>query len=140
MFDIFIRSLLGPWGQKILDAYIANSLWINGLILLYFAILVLSRWNYRRTQAAIVAGLQARYAQSSGKKATRDIRACLAQDGVPWEAGLDASFWPLIAGPRHVVPRLKNTLTLQKLFSPDDLIDFYVKQATLAATRGKEQG
>lgn len=140
MFDIFIRSLLGPWGQKILDAYIANSLWINGLILLYFAILVLSRWNYRRTQAAIVAGLQARYAQSSGKKATRDIRACLAQDGVPWEAGLDASFWPLIAGPRHVVPRLKNTLTLQKLFSPDDLIDLYVKQATLAATRGKEQG
>ena len=138
MFDIFIRSLLGPWGQKILDAYIANSLWINGLILLYFAILVLSRWNYRRTQAAIVAGIQARYAQSSGKKATRDIRARLAQDGVPWEAGLGASFWPLIAGPRHVIPRLKNTPTLQKLFSPDDLIDLYVNEVALATTSENE--
>lgn len=138
MFDIFIRSLLGPWGQNILDAYIANSLGINGLILLYFAILVLSRWNYRRTQAAIVAGLQARYAQSSGKKTTRDIRARLVRDGVPWEAGLNASFWPLIAGPRHVIPRLKNTPTLQKLFLPDDLIDLYVNQVALATTSENE--
>ncbi len=138
MIDIFTRSMLGPWGQRLLDFYLANSLWINGLILLYFLVLFLSRWNYRRAQAAVLDELQARYGQMSGKKVAREISARMAQDGVPWEAGLRATAWPLIAGPRALVPRPKSSLALQKLFPPDALAARYANQPAPATTREKQ--
>ena len=138
MVDIFTRSMLGPWGQRLLDFYLANSLWINGLILLYFAILFLSRWNYRRAQAAILAGLQARYAPTGGKKSVREISGRLAQDGVPWEDGLRATAWPLIAGPRAIVPRLKTARALQQLLPPDALAALYAEQPAAPAPREKQ--
>jgi hypothetical protein len=131
--------MLGPWGQRLLDFYLANSLWINGLILLYFAVLFASRWNYRKAQAAILAGLQARYPATTGKKAARDIRARLDQDGAPWEEGLRATAWPFIAGPRGLLPRLKNARALQQLFPLDALATLYAEQTTPAAARKQGQ-
>lgn len=138
MVDIFTRSMLGPWGQRLLDFYLANSLWINGLILLYFGVLFLSRWNYRRAQAAILARLQARYPLTGGPKAARDVRARLAQDGAPWDEGLRATAWPLIAGPRGIVPRLKTAGALQQLLPLDALAALYAEQAAPAAPREKQ--
>lgn len=137
MVDIFTRSMLGPWGQRLLDFYLAHSLWINGLILLYFGVLFLSRWNYRRAQAAIVAGLQARYPEATGPKAARDIRARLDQDGAPWDAGLRATIWPLIAGPRSLAPRLKSARALQQLLPLDDLVALFAGQPAQAAPQEK---
>lgn len=138
MVDIFTRSMLGPWGQRLLDFYLANSLWINGLILLYFAILFLSRWNYRRAQAAILAGLQARYGPTSGKKSAGEISGRLAQDGIPWEDGLRATTWPLIAGPRGIVPRPKTARALQQLFPLDALAAHYAEQTAAPTPREKQ--
>lgn len=124
MIDIFVRSLLGPWGQRLLDAYLEHSLWINGLILLYFGTLVISRRNYRRSLAAIIDAIEKRYGQTTGKASARELKTRLAQDGVPWEAGLQGSAWPLIAGPHSFLPRLKSQQTMQKLFPPDDVVAF----------------
>lgn len=130
MIDIFIRSLLGPWGQQLLDFYLANSLWINGLIFLYFGTLVVSRRSYHRSLAAIAAAVESRYSQPTGKTSGREIKMRLAQDGVPWEAGLQAWPWPMIAGPRSLLPRLKNRQTLQKLFPPDDVAAYIAAKAS----------
>jgi hypothetical protein len=121
MIDIFVRSLLGPWGQQLLDFYLANSLWINGLILLYFGALVISRRSYSRSLAAIIEAVERRYTQPGGKVSPKEVKTRLAQDGVPWEAGLQATSWPFLAGPRGLWPRPKTLKTLQQLLPPDEV-------------------
>lgn len=126
MFNIFVRSMLGPWGQKLLDFYIANSLWINGLILLYFLLLFLSRWSYRRSLIAILAGIKALYLQEQQKYSVRELKARLnAADITLWQDGLRATPWPLIAGPHDLIPRLKTAQALRRLFPPDDLVELF---------------
>jgi hypothetical protein len=61
------------------------------------------------------------------KKNSQDI-AKLKKKEIPWEAGLKASQWPLIASPRQLIPRIKNEQALRKLYPVDSL-------ATLLANR-----
>ncbi len=138
MVDVFVRSLLGPWGARLLDAYLANSLWINGLILLYFAVLVISRWNYRRALTAILVAIEDRYSQPNGRQTAREMKSRLAQDGIPWEKGLQAGAWPLIAGPRTLLPRPKSARALQQLFPADVLAALYAEQVAPVAARHKQ--
>jgi len=35
MVNAFIRSMIGSWGNAFLDFYLANSIWINTILLLY---------------------------------------------------------------------------------------------------------
>lgn len=46
MIFAFVRSLIGSIGRLIMDFYIANSLIINSVILLYAFVIFLSRRNY----------------------------------------------------------------------------------------------
>lgn len=135
MIDIFVRSLLGPWGQQLLDFYLANSLWINGLILLYFGTLILSRRSYHQSLAAIMTVVEDRYIQPGRKANPKEVRTRLDQDGVPWEAGLQATAWPLVAGPRGLWPRPKNLKTLQQLFPPDEVAARLATKSTPAAVK-----
>ena len=48
MFEQIIHALLGPSGVKILDWYIANSLYVNGLVVLVGLFFVLAPRQSRK--------------------------------------------------------------------------------------------
>lgn len=138
MIDIVVRGFLGGWGQQILDVYLKYSLWINALILFYFLVLIISQWNYRQTLDSLVQGLQDRYSGQLQKKSSAEISNLLKKKEIPWETGLKASMWPLIATPRNLVPRLKNQETLQKLI-PLEVLAQRLNQNSASKSRKSDQ-
>jgi hypothetical protein len=121
MVNIVTRSFLGQWGSAVLDAYKANSLFVNAIIFFYFLLLILAQWNYKVTLVALLHELQVRYAAQLNKKSTQEIAVYLGKHEIPWQAALAASKVPFIATPRQFAPRYKNLLTLQRLY-PLDLL------------------
>ena len=49
MFEAIIKSLLGPWGQKVLAFYLEYQLVINSIVILYGIVIIVIR---RRRKAA----------------------------------------------------------------------------------------
>ena len=129
MIDTIVRSFLGGWGQTLLDTYLKYSLWINSLLLLYFLALLISQRNYRQTLADLLEAIEKSLPGQFQKKNSQDIAKLLKRKEIPWEAGLKASQWPLIASPRQLIPRIKNEQTLRKLYPIDSLAALLANRA-----------
>jgi len=133
MIDTIVRSFLGGWGQTLLDTYLKYSLWINSLLLLYFLALLVSQRNYRQTLAELLEAIEKTLPNQLHKKTSQEIAKLLKKKEIPWEAGLKASQWPLIASPRQFIPRIKNEQTLRKLYPIDDLANLLANRADVDA-------
>ena len=59
MLKRIVTYFLGPWGMNVLRFYIANSVWINAVIVLYMLILTMAYVNYRGIKMQIMDRLQA---------------------------------------------------------------------------------
>ena len=133
MIDTIVRSFLGGWGQTLLDTYLKYSLWINSLLLLYFLALLVSQRNYRQTLADLLEAIEKTLPDQLHKKTSQEIAKLLKKKEIPWEAGLKASQWPLIASPRQFIPRIKNEQTLRKLYPIDNLANLLANRADVDA-------
>ena len=129
MIDTVVRGFLGEWGQTLLDGYRQYSLWINSILLLYFMALLISQRNYRQTLADLLEAIEKSLPGQFQKKNSQDIARLLKKKEIPWEAGLKASQWPLIASPRQLIPRIKNEQTLKKLYPIDNLANLLANRA-----------
>ena len=129
MVDTVVRSFLGGWGQTLLDTYRQYSLWINSIILLYFLALFFSQRSYRQTLANLLEAIEKSFPNQLQKKSGQDIAKILKKKEIPWEAGLKASQWPLIASPRQLIPRLKNEQTLKKIYPVESLANLLANRA-----------
>ena len=129
MIDTVVRGFLGEWGQTLLDGYRQYSLWINSILLLYFMALLVSQRNYRQTLADLLEAIEKSLPGQFQKKNSQDIARLLKKKEIPWEAGLKASQWPLIASPRQLIPRIKNEQTLKKLYPIDNLANLLANRA-----------
>ena len=133
MIDTIVRSFLGGWGQTLLDTYLKYSLWINSLLLLYFLALLVSQRNYRQTLAELLEAIEKTLPDQLHKKTSQEIAKILKKKEIPWEAGLKASQWPLIASPRQFIPRIKNEQTLRKLYPIENLANLLANRADVDA-------
>ena len=129
MIDTVVRSFLGGWGQALLDGYRQYSFWINSILLLYFLALIISQRNYRQTLADLLQAIEISLPNQLHKKTSQEIAKLLKKKEIPWEAGLKASQWPLIASPRQLIPRIKNEKTLKKLYPIDNLANLLANRA-----------
>ena len=129
MIDTVVRSFLGGWGQALLDGYRQYSFWINSILLLYFLALIISQRNYRQTLADLLQAIEISLPNQLHKKTSQEIAKLLRKKEIPWEAGLKASQWPLIASPRQLIPRIKNEQTLKKLYPIDNLANLLANRA-----------
>lgn len=137
MIDTFVRSFLGGWGQTLLDTYLKYSLWINSLLLLYFLALLVSQRIYRQTLADLLEAIEKSLPDQLQKKTSQEIAKLLKKKEIPWEAGLKASQWPLIASPRQLIPRIKNEQTLKKLYPIDNLANLLANRADADAPKSQ---
>lgn len=97
-----VNWLLGPWGRDILAVYVANSAWINGVVVLYAVLLTAANLNMRRIERAARADPRAIGSTESDRAYWEEIIA-------------RASFFPLVAGSRSLIPRRTNVRNILRL-------------------------
>ncbi len=129
MVDVVVRSFIGEWGQRILDFYLDNSLWINGLVLLYFVIIVFARRNYRFIIISLVENLKVKYGSQLKGENPKQISKQLTRIDIPWDTALKTSSFPFITPPGGFRPYLKNEKTFHKLLSNETLAEVIVESS-----------
>jgi hypothetical protein len=127
MIDAFIRSILGKWGNIALDFYIANSLWINGILLIYALLVVLSRRNFKSVTERILSFLTEKYGSQLQKKGTGSLVLMIKKANIPWDDILKRPWNPFISPPGSIRLFLSNQRSIEK-FLPLEKIADLIKQ------------
>jgi hypothetical protein len=123
MIFIFIRSTIGTFGNALLDFYIANSIWINGLVLLYGLLVVFSRHSFNLSQQLLLSSLQSRYGGELDKKRPASVLNILKKANIPWEEALRRTSIPFMTPPGSIRIYPKNLETFQKFVSLEKLAE-----------------
>jgi hypothetical protein len=127
MIDGFIRATLGPVGVTVLDFYIANSLWINGLVLLYGLLVVLARRSFELSRQSLINSLQNQYGPRFEQRKPEAVLRILKKLSIPWKDALVSSSFPFITPPGSIRIFPKRLATLQKLLPLETLAQFLIK-------------
>lgn len=130
MIRTFVLYMLGPWGRQALQFYLDHSLWINGVVVIYGALLAIAHLNLRRLEARAVETLLRM--QSQGKQ-DRHREA----PSVSWEhiiAG--SSFFPFVAGKTGLIPRRCRPEVLERLI-PASRLQSLLNHARLENDRNR---
>jgi len=128
MVDAFVRSMIGSWGNALLDFYLANSLWINLLVLLYALLVVLSRRNFDLSLQSLIFSLQKEYGGQFAQKGPGSILNLLKKADIPWSGSLSKSSLPFITPPGSLWLYPKNIQTLQKFITLEKLVELLKPQ------------
>jgi len=123
MVDATIRSMIGSWGNIVLDYYIANSLWINAILFLYALLVILSRRNFDASTRSLITGLRKQHGEQISKKSPGSILNILKKAVIPWNESLSSSPFPFITPPGSYRLYLKNKQTFQKFVPLEKLVD-----------------
>jgi len=95
MLKILISLMLGPFGLKVQEWYIQNSLLVNSFVLAYGIVLIISYINYKKILDHTLNILE---------KSKKEIRSIDNQNF--WASAIDeASFFPLISGSVSLIPK-----------------------------------
>ncbi|HQN05812.1 MAG TPA: hypothetical protein PK174_10385 [Anaerolineaceae bacterium] len=128
MIDAFIRSILGDWGNAALDFYIANSLWINGIILLYALFVILAHRNYKRITNSVFTYLNEKYGSQLHKKGKGSLVLMMKKAGIPWNEIIKRSWIPFLAPPGSIRLYLSNEKTIDKLLPLEKIAELIQKK------------
>jgi hypothetical protein len=122
MIYAYIRSLIGSFGRALMDFYIQNSLWINGLILGYALIVVFAHRNYFIALEKIITHLRA----SDEKFQKRGLVKITANDykKLDWQSIRQLIKFPLISAPKSWGLAISSAETLKKEFSLEKINEF----------------
>ncbi len=131
MIRAFVLYMLGPLGRQALEFYLEHSLWINGLVVVYGALLALAHLNLRRLERRAVERLL-------GTAPPGPRAADSAPAAVPWEEIIaSASFFPFVAGPTGLVPRRCRPDVLERLI-PASRLKKLMEEARGQEGRGQQ--
>ncbi len=106
MLKILISYFLGPFGMRVEEWYIANSLYVNSLIVLYGLLLVVSNLNYKK----ILDNALSLMNEGGKKYSKKELWTKAVQEG---------SFFPLISGNLHLYPRKTSVRAVLSLIEKD---------------------
>ena len=116
MLKRIVTYFLGPWGMNVLRFYIANSVWINAVIVLYMLILTMAYVNYRGIKMQIMDRLQAEIKlQPRRKKFSVSMNSLdIKKPLLPLISG-KVSFFPRRYSMRNIEDMLNADIELRKL-------------------------
>jgi hypothetical protein len=122
MLNYLVRTTLGPWGSAVLDFYLANSLWINGIIMLLVLGNVLGSRTYFAIFHQLKKQLMAKGLDLQKGSTVAAMEKILTKGDVAWGELSKTGWFPLINVPGHFFPVMKNPANLEKFFNADYLI------------------
>jgi len=124
MFDAIIRGSLGEIGSVILDFYIQNALWINGILLLYAIILMFARRGYSEIKKTIIREFTNHYGESIYGKSEKNFRKSMEQLQLNWESIAKQTRMPIISIDKSLFFKIKSPAMLRKHFTPEKVYSF----------------
>lgn len=130
MIDALVRRFLGTAGSGLLDFYVEYSFWINIILFTYAILVVFARRNYGLVLRFILADFVRQHGEKLAKKSPNEVRALLLKSNIPWENGMQASWFPFISSPQGLLLRIKSDRTFKKIFPIDTLVESIVRQTS----------
>jgi hypothetical protein len=121
MIRAILESMMGSWGKGLMDFYDANSLWINILVLLYGAWIVLSWINLKRIRSELIVSLAQQLSKKPNLKTEPLTSEDLARLKVPWEDAVRRARYPFVAYQTALVPRRLSVEAVKSMLTVEDL-------------------
>jgi hypothetical protein len=119
MLDIIIRGTLGELGTAILDFYIENVIWINGIILLYALVLMLARKGYNQIKQGVQTELVSQFGKDVFVKSEKNFKKVMERANLDWDALAKQTRMPIISANKSFFFKVKSPDVLKDLFSAD---------------------
>ena len=126
MLRAFIENFMGQFGTALLNLYEANSLWINSLVVLYGAWIVLSWINLKNIRGRLIQELagQLRSQGAAGEAAEfSGSRKSLRGLDIPWEGVVREARFPFIAHQAALWPKRLSVESVQALLPEEELLE-----------------
>jgi len=111
-----IKGFIGNWGMIVIDYYLANSLWINGILLIY-ALLISTCWrNYGSVKKYLINDVSNLLEPKIKSWSRAEISKNLKSSQIPWESAKKQLKIPIIAKSGSYIPRFASVEVMEKLF------------------------
>jgi hypothetical protein len=117
-----IKGFIGNWGMKVVEFYYNNSLWINGIILLYALVIFIAWKNYRIVSDFLINNISEQLAPKAKTWSKSEVTRNLKSIEIPWLDARKRLTIPLLAKKDYFIPTIASVETIQKLFPQDVLI------------------
>lgn len=117
-----IKGFIGDLGLKLIDLYYQNSMWINGVVLVYALVIFIAWKNYRNVYDFIIQDLSEKIAPKAKTWSKNEVTRNLKSIEIPWIEARKKIKIPFLAKTDHFIPTIASVETIQKLFPQDDLI------------------
>ena len=134
-FRELVERLFGAWGVQALDFYLANSLWINAIVLLYGLVLAIAWLNLQTIRRKLVSDLVIQIRNHPEIGADSNVNAVLRATTIPWEHAVGEARFPLVAEQWAFGLRRTSVEAVQPLLPDKDLAHDALK--LLAASQAR---
>ena len=128
MIDVIVRGTLGELGSAILDFYYDNSLWINGIVLLYVLLLVLARRGYLQIQEAIKSELISNYGTKIFTRNESSFIKAYGRTSFDWESIVRQTKIPIISEKGSLLFHIKSSAFIKQNFTAEKAYEFLGKE------------
>jgi hypothetical protein len=119
MIDAIIRGSLGEFGSALLDLYLENAFWINGIVFIYAVILLIAKQGYRKIASAIKLAMMEKYGEDIEKKDANWYKKVLEKNDLDWENIASQTWIPVISTKGALGFRIKSVEHLKEDFTPE---------------------
>jgi hypothetical protein len=117
-----IKGFIGDWGVNAVKFYFDNSLYINGVLLLYALLISICWKNYQKINIFLVKSITSQIETKVKKWNKSEINRNIVVDQIPWEAAIKLLKLPFLAKSGNFIPFMASKATIEKLFPLDELI------------------
>ena len=128
LIDTIIRGSLGKLGTALLDFYIQNALWINGLILIYVIILVLANQARKKIEDGVKQFFQNEFGQDLTDKGASWFAKNLERKPLDWEQLSKLTWMPIISAKKSFGFKAKSSKSLSEIFTPEYISELFSEE------------
>ncbi len=125
MIDAIIRGSLGKLGTAILDFYINNALWINGLILVYAVVLVLANQGRKKIEDGVKQYFLDKFGEDLSNKGTSWFAKTLERTPMDWNDLAKLTWLPIISAKKSFGFKVKSPKSLSEIFTPEYISELF---------------
>jgi hypothetical protein len=123
MIRALMETILGQAFSEALRFYIANSLPINLVVLVYGTVMLMSYHNLSRIRRRLIDTIVETLKPEVEAQRKIRMERVLKEIEIPWQTGVSGSQFPLIARQMALLPQRVSIETVQSLLPVEDLIE-----------------
>ncbi len=127
MVRVFIESMLGTWGVRVLNFYETNSLYINSVVVIYGMVIVLSWSNLVSIRKTLVYEMVMQMKEHSKINRKSKVKQVLQEISIPWEPTIAKVRFPFVARQASLWPKRLNLENVRSLLPDEELAEQALK-------------